>query len=135
MNKLKVLFLSLCLSVAAVAFAAMPQMYFYGSTSYERYRVARLAQSLDFTKEPMPSPWAITILSEDVFNENLHKFNIETDSAYTILEQQETFLNEYYLVYANDAHLKQTIAHEAGHLICECKSESKANDIAYQLQK
>lgn len=127
---------SLLCCAAASLFGAAPQLFVSGSTSFEQSRVMRLERSLNFTKEPMVSTWTIIIDPGDVFEENTKKLNLDTESGYTYLGGiNQTHLNEDYLTWHNDADVRQLIAHEAGHLICECKSEQKANDIAYQLQK
>ncbi len=119
---------------AVTALAAAPQVFVQGSTSYQRNRVTRLEQSLNFTKQPMVSYWDITIDPGDVFLQNVKTLKVNTDSGYTTLGLNQTHLNEDFLIWHPDQDVRHLIAHEAGHLICECKSEEKANDIAYQLQ-
>jgi hypothetical protein len=130
--KIKAMFLSLCLAVSA--FAAAPQFFIQGSTSWERDRLTQMEQRLNFTREPMTSTWEVIIIPGDEFRDNTRKFKVNTDTAYTILGLRQTYINEDYLVYGEDSQIRQTLAHEAGHLICQCVSEEKANDIAYQLQ-
>lgn len=130
--KIKMLFLSLCLALSA--FAAAPQFMIWGSTSFERDRLTRLEQSLNFTKVPMTSTWQVTIIPGEDFRSRVSYLKLNTDSAYTFLQLRQTYVNEDFLVYADDPRIRQMMAHEAGHLICECSSEEKANEIAYQLQ-
>lgn len=130
--KIKMLFLSMCLAVSAIA--AAPQFMIWGSTSYERNRLTRLEQSLNFSRVPMTNTWNVTIIPADDFHRRKDLLKVDTDSAYTILGFNQTYVNEDYLVYADDERVRQTLAHEAGHLICQCISEDKANEIAYQLQ-
>lgn len=128
--------LPFALFVATLAFAAAPQFFVSGSTSFEQSRVMRLERSLNFTKEPMVSTWTVIIDPGDVFAENVKKLNLDTESGYTYLGgMNQTHLNEDYMVWHDDQDVRHLLAHEAGHLICECKSEQKANDIAYQLEK
>lgn len=133
-------FLAVLMLCAVSAFAAAPFFLIQGGTSLERYRIIRLEQSLNFTKEPMTNTWQVIIDSGNVFRDNVqqmlehHTIDHYTESAYTAFGLNQTHLNEDYLIYADDEKVRQTIAHEAGHLICECHSEEKANDIAYQLQ-
>src|SRR5207253_272351 len=119
--------LLLC-AVAVSVFAAAPAFYIHGSASFERDRISRLEKSLNFTQEPMVETWTVWIIPGAQFRESVHDMNLDTDSAYTILGYGQTYLNEDYLIYADDMRVRQTLAHEAGHLICACASESKAND-------
>lgn len=126
--------------LAINAVAAAPQFFISGSTSWERSHLTRVEQSLNFTKVPMTSTWQVIIDPGDMFRDNVqsmlehHAIDHYTDSAYTNLAMRQTHVNEDYLIYATEAQIRQTMAHEAGHLICECHSEAKANDIAYVLQ-
>ena len=117
------------------AFAAAPQVFISGSAEFERDRIMRLEHSLNFTKEPMVSTWYITIDPGNIFDENVQKLHLDTESGYTYLGSNQTHLNEDYLIWHDDHDVRHLLAHEAGHLICECTSEQKANDIAYQLEK
>jgi len=130
--RIKMLFLAMCLSISAIA--AAPQFTIWGSTDYERNRLTRLEQSLNFSKVPMTNTWNVTIIPGEDFRRRVELLKVETDSAYTILQFRQTFMNEDYLVYADDGRVRHTLAHESGHLICECNSETKANEIAYQLE-
>ena len=115
--------------------AAAPQVYLGGSTQYERDRILRLEHTLNFSREPMLSPWTIRILDEETFLKYVRENNLSTYSAYTNLFGTVTSLNEGYLEFAIDSRVRHTLAHEAGHVICQCASEDKANEIAYQLEK
>jgi hypothetical protein len=126
---------SLLCCVAASLFGAAPQFFVSGSTSFERNRVTRLEQSLNFTREPMVSTWTAIIDPGEVFTENTKKLNLDTESGYTYVGGlNQTHLNEDYLVWHGDQDVRHLLAHEAGHLICGCKSEQRANDIAYVLE-
>lgn len=127
-------FLAVMMLCAISALAAAPQFFIQGSTSRERVRLTRIEQSLNFTKEPMVNYWEVTILSEQEFHRNVEVFKLNTDTAYTYLPLHRTYVNEGYLTYADDQRIRHTLAHEAGHLICECPSEQTANDIAYVLE-
>jgi hypothetical protein len=139
-NRIRATLLVLILgSVVPFLSAAAPQFFIQGSTSWERARLTRMEQSLNFTKEPMTSTWQVIIDPGDEFRANVqfmlehHEIDHYTDSAYTSLPSRQTHVNEDYLV-VDDSRVRQTLAHEAGHLICECHDEEKANEIAYQLQ-
>lgn len=53
-----------------------------------------------------------------------------TATAFTLRSLNLTVLNGDYAASASPWELKWTIAHEAGHLLCDCDSEEKANLIA-----
>ena len=131
--KIKMLFLSLVLAISA--FAAVPQFFVEGSTSYERDRIVHLENQLNFTKQPMVSTWEVTILSEEEFNAYVQEHDIPTGAAYTYLSMNHTYVNEAYLVWHSDKEVRFVLGHEAGHLICECFSEDKANEIATELTR
>ena len=115
--------------------AAPTQLSVDGSTSWERARIERLEHQLNFTKEPMPNEWDIHIISGEEFNANTNRLHINTESAYTFMPLDQTYLNEDYLMVGDDRRVRHTLAHEAGHMICNCTSEEKAEEIAYQLER
>lgn len=116
--------------------AAPTQLFVDGSTSWERARIERLEHQLNFTKEPMPNEWDIHIIPEGQFIENVQHLHVGfTQSAYTAIPIDQTYLNEGYLMIADDRRVRHTLAHEAGHMICNCTSEVKAEAIAYQLEQ
>lgn len=106
-----------------------------GSAAWERARVNRLARSLHFAGFPMTQWWRIVILSNEDWDEAVSKHDLNTGSAFTILQQRVTFVSESYLIYHIDENVRFTLGHEAGHLICECSSEDKANEIARALTR
>lgn len=120
--------------------SAPPQFFIQGSTSFERNRLIQMEQTLNFTKVPMTDTWEVVIDPGDQFRANVqsmmdhHAIDHFTDTAYTSLLLQQTHVNEDYLVTGEYDQIRHTMAHEAGHLICECHSEEKANDIAYVLE-
>lgn len=88
---------------------------------------------MNFTKVAMPSTVYVIIDPENVFEENVRKYNIDTETAYTFLGLNQTHLNEGYIIRASDERVKFTLAHEFGHEGCVCRSEDKANQIAHVL--
>jgi len=115
--------------------AAPTQLFVDGSTSWERARIERLEHQLNFTKEPMPDTWGVHIIPVEQFEIAKRRYHLDTDSAFTFMPQNQTYLNEFYLTYADDRRVRHTLAHEAGHMICNCTSEEKAEAIAYQLER
>lgn len=104
----------------------------YGSERYQQDRVRRLATSLNFTGQSMPGWWRVVILSRADWEDAMLRYHLEgrTGSAFTVMGQDETFINEEYLFFATDDRVKFTLGHEAGHLICNCQSEERADKIA-----
>lgn len=136
MNAIKKAAVALVL-VTTSLFGAAPMFMISGGTSIERNRLTHVEQSLNFSKEPMTSTWQVIIDPPDLFRKNvqdmlkLHEINHFTDTGYTDIALRQTHINEEFIF---EDQIRQTMAHEAGHLICECTSEDKANEIAYQLQ-
>jgi hypothetical protein len=121
--------------VITTSAAAPTQFSVDGSTSWERTRIERLEHQLNFTKEPMLDTWGVHIIPVEQFEIAKRRYNLNTESAFTFIPQDQTYLNEFYLIYADDRRVRHTLAHEAGHMICGCTSEEKAEEIAYQLEK
>ncbi len=106
-------------------------------TYYESIRIRNLANSLDFSGQPMVNWWRIVVLPRAEWEDALRYYHLEgqTDSAFTIMAQNETLVNEDYTFFAGTYRLRFTLAHEAGHLICQCQSEGRADSIARILTK
>jgi hypothetical protein len=106
-------------------------------TEYERIRIQKLADSLNFSGQPMPGWWRIVILPPVRWEDALRYYHLEgrTASAFTIMGQNETLVSEDYAQYHGGDQVRFTLGHEAGHLICQCQSEDRANDIARILTK
>ncbi len=104
---------------------------------YDFDRIKFLANRLNFAGQPMVSYWSITVLDRADWQEALLKYKLEgkTETAFTLMGWNETFVNADYIHYTIDSTVEHTLAHEAGHLICECKSEDTANKIARKLER
>lgn len=111
-------------------FAAAPTFNVEGSTNFERAKVERLVNRLDFTHEAMPDNWQITIWTQEQFEAYAREHHVPTSIAFTFLGENRTYVNEYFLIWSSDQDVEFAMGHEAGHLICECKSEDKADAIA-----
>lgn len=124
----------LVLAVVLGAFGAAPTQFTVdGSTTFEQARITRLERSMNFTNQAMVDQWAITIWPEDQFENYVRDNKVQTSIAFTFLDSDHTYINEYFLVWASDAQVRFVLGHEAGHMICECRSESKADAIAYAI--
>jgi hypothetical protein len=118
------------------AFSATPSMLTIdGGTSWQRARIERLESQLNFTHEPMPNTWNIHIIPGTQFNENVKRLNVDTSTAYTFIQIDQTYLNEDYLTTAPEFRIRHNLAHEAGHMICQCRDENRAEAIAAQLEQ
>lgn len=120
------------LSGLMIAHSAAPtQFTVNGSTVHEQMRIARIESTLNFAQEAMPASWEVTIWSQGRFEKFVRDTNTPTNIAFTYIgDLNHTYINEYFLVWASDAQVQYVLAHEAGHMICECKSENKADEIA-----
>ena len=81
-------------------------------------RVIEMRKSLN-----VPLDWHFFLLNEAEWRDT----SSPTHSAYSNLTYKSTFIREWYAKSATDSQLRQTIAHEMGHRICNCTDESKAN--------
>jgi hypothetical protein len=109
-----------------------------GSQQWERDRVFRLAKSLNFTHESMVPWWRIVILSRPDWDDATDKYNHpNTETAFTLIGPNVTYIREDYLTSGGgtDERIRWTLAHEAGHLSCNCISEDRANALARQFTK
>lgn len=128
---------ALCLMIARLAvvlgaFGAAPVHFTVdGSTTYEQLRIIHAEQSLNFTKQAMVDSWEVTIWPQDQFEKYVRDNKVPTSIAFTFLDSDHTYINEYFLIWASDAQIRFVLGHEAGHMICECKSELKADSIAH----
>jgi hypothetical protein len=122
--------LLLTLLAVLIAGAAAPQFIVDGSTTFEQNRVARIERSINFTQVAMPDEWEVTIWPQERFDKFVHETKTPTSIAFTYLGLNHTYINEYFLIWATDEQIQFVLAHEAGHMICECRSEAKADAIA-----
>lgn len=105
----------LFLALAVPAFAAVRPL-----TSNNRVESAALSLGA-----AIPQGWQFVVLNESAWKSNPHTHDSHT--AYSLLDRQVTYIRETYAMTASDYQLRQTIAHEMGHFICDCKDEAKAN--------
>jgi len=128
--------LLLCFS-RPVSPAPLVNIQVHAREVYDFDRIKFLANRLNFIGQPMVSYWSITVLDRADWQEALRKYKLEgqTETAFTLMGWNETFVNADYIHYTIDSNVEHTLAHEAGHLICECKSEDTANKIARKLER
>lgn len=132
--RLVLLWLVMFIVGACLCFAAAPQQFTVdGSTTYEQLRIIHAERSLDFTKQAMVDSWEVTIWPQDQFEKYVRDNKVQTSIAFTFLDSDHTYINEYFLVWASDAQLRFVLGHEAGYMICECKSELKADSLAHAM--
>lgn len=108
----------------------------HAPTTYETNRLTDLTNKLNFDGQTMPRWWRVIVLRKPEWDGKMLEYGLvgKTDSAFTILGDDVTFLNEDYLSLASDEQLEHTLAHESGHLICNCSNEDTANKIAEKLE-
>ncbi len=87
---------------------------------------------------PRPSKdgrWYVIILSGADFWSGLNKQQTKTayGSCYTRLESRMTYCNAEWVLKADDHEIAKTLAHEYGHLLCNCLVEQGADAEAVHL--
>lgn len=125
------------LIAASLLAAPLVQISVRGNEPADRDRVEFLANRLNFTHEPMIHYWQIVVLNKPDWQDALQRFHLEgqTETAFSVLQWDTSYVNGEYIRFSTDGEVKHTLAHEAGHFICECRSEDKANEIAKQLER
>jgi hypothetical protein len=96
-----------------------------GPTAMER--VVAIRKTL-----PVPADWHFFMVSEADWRMRQGVAR-GTQTAYSDLGTNVTYLRESYAASAPDEKLRHTIAHEMGHRICNCTDESTADRIADQI--
>lgn len=115
---------------------AQPLITVKGRTDYETKRVMRVAATLNFAGQAMVPWWDIHVTSEVDWQDLLIKYHLGSDLlAFTTLGPNQTFINPETMFASTDEQLAEVLGHEAGHLICNCSSESKADEIGAILRK
>lgn len=76
------------------------------------------------------------LLNPTEWQEGLKQYNLVgvTDTAYTFLGSNITYINAEYVDRTLDNKVRHTLAHEGGHLSCVCQSEAEAEAIARKLE-
>jgi hypothetical protein len=108
-----------------------------GPVKAQSRRVDELVKQLIFTPTtPRPSNWTITVPSQADWDKQVKTLNLQTATAFTFMNETNnaTFLNPDYVFNSKELQLLHTLAHEAGHMICQCTDEHFANDIAEVLE-
>lgn len=93
-------------------------------SAYLRPMVQRIAEGLDV---PLPS-WGIVILTDAQWAGTEQRFR--TGSAFTIITSRHTFISERFIRHHSTAEIRHTLAHEVGHIICDCFDERIAETFA-----
>ncbi|PYU28878.1 MAG: hypothetical protein DMG32_01730 [Acidobacteria bacterium] len=90
--------------------------------------VQQMAESL---KAPILT-WGILVLTEIEW-QNLGAKRFHTESAFTIIASRHTFVREIYVRSHSATQIRRTLAHEVGHIMCDCMKESVADQAAATL--
>jgi hypothetical protein len=107
--------------LAATATQAGPDLVFQMGD-----RVRAAAKTL----KGVPSDWRFLVVNDEQWRHMIDKNGLDrgqAQSAVSNLEMHFTFIREGYAVRAPESELRQTIAHEMGHYLCQCTNEDKAN--------
>ena len=91
-------------------------------------------------EKPFDVPdWTIAVLTSQSWHAAMNQYGTIYGQtalpAFTILETRRTYLNPDYVKRLSTGQLRNILAHEAGHLLCNCSDEKKANRFADDLLK
>jgi hypothetical protein len=95
------------------------------ATTLAEVRAAQAAKGL------FPVNWHILIIPERnwlVVKANTH---VSTQAAFTNLKEHETIIRERFVLDTPEE-LRYVLAHEAGHIACQCKNEVVADSWAHE---
>lgn len=93
-------------------------------------RVERLAKSL----KERPSNWKILVQDEPTWKRQSQQPGVaRTQEAFSIRKKRITIIRASFVNNNMDFRVKRTLAHEAGHIFCDCNDESRADKIADSL--
>ncbi|MBI4461561.1 MAG: hypothetical protein HY653_01520 [Acidobacteria bacterium] len=82
-----------------------------------------------------PADWTYVILDGKDWRRASQMFKTEknTTAAFTVLELRTTFLNAEYVQQRLPRPCLDVLAHELGHITCNCGSEMRARKVADEL--
>ncbi len=102
--------LLLCFS-RPVSPAPLVNIQVHAREVYDFDRIKFLANRLNFIGQPMVSYWSITVLDRADWQEALRKYKLEgqTETAFTLMGWNETFVNADYIHYTIDSNVEHTI--------------------------
>ncbi len=97
----------------------------------------RLAKPLEPQLKQLgaPTEWTYVILDGNDWRRATQRFKTEknTTAAFTVLELRTTFFNADYIQQRLPRPPLDVLAHEVGHIACNCRSEMRAKFVAEQL--
>lgn len=91
---------------------------------------ADVAQSLNYK---VPENWKFIAVSEQEWIRVTRQFHSLSETAFSLTQAHVTYLRESYVLTARPKRLRETLAHEFGHVICSCNDERAANYEAQRL--
>jgi hypothetical protein len=103
-----------------------------GSPKQCAFAVQPLLQEL--RSMPYPADWKFVVVCTDAeWDMVLRMADIRgTDTAFTVLPKRTTVLRAAMFIHPLERGYKNTLLHELGHIQCNCMSEDKANEYAYE---
>lgn len=125
----KVILPVICLFLLTpLAVVAQPHIMMRGD--FEAGRVKTLSAAAHVSASG--ATWSITIVSESEFLLSINKFqrNQSAGSCYTVLPARMTYCNAAWVNKSSVEQIAHSLAHEFGHLLCNCGVEKRANDEA-----
>lgn len=125
----KVILPAICLFLLIpIAALAQPHILMRGDFDAERVKTLNAADRVSASG----ATWYITIVSESEFLLSINKFqrNQSAGSCYTVLPARMTYCNASWVDKSTVEQVAHSLAHEFGHLLCNCGVEKRANDEA-----
>lgn len=80
----------------------------------------------------LPETWRVELVQEGDWPKLTAEWGARTQTAFTVPTEHITYLRQSYVESATPKRLRHSMAHEAGHLACQCDSEAVANQWAVE---
>ena len=72
--------------------------------------------------------WQINVVNEANWSQAVRQYDVadKTRTAVTLFKQRYTVIRRLRLLEMTDGDVRDLLAHEAGHIVCQCSDESRA---------
>lgn len=82
-----------------------------------------------------PGNWTIGVVcNQSAWNTLIALARVRTQTGFTNLQKRTTVINAHKFRESR-ARFRHTLAHELGHVTCQCESEDKAEEVAMRLER
>jgi|SRR4051812_19534239 hypothetical protein len=121
---------------ATTAVAIGPRILIYGVDKVSECSDQSSALQTELATLSYPNDWRILVACSPVAWQNLLRAaDVHgTHSAFTNLRKRTTVINAD-IFRRFSSQYRRTLAHELGHILCNCSSEAKAEDFAFNTAK